>query len=196
MSIALAPAVTDAHATGEWADAYLIRFDLPGKTVGYVAGPRPLTFNGLTYLPNRYLSKLQGSSTLGSGTSQETVKFSNVPTDNVEDALASVYGLDYQNAPVLVSTLVLDPTTGEPTDIGESAIYEVADAPYQISPRAEDGSRELTLSVVLEPPQRAVREQSGVKSSLEEQQFDNDPTDYGHRYSSTVGEWETRWGMI
>lgn len=194
MSVTLAPAVTSAHEKGEWADAYLIRFDLPGKTVGYVRGPRPQTFNGLTYMPNRYLSKLRSGSYLGFSASSKSVKFSNVPTDNVDDAVASIEQYDYQNAPVIVSTLSLDPTTGEVHGFAESSIHEVADVQFTKSPMDEDGKRELTLSIVLDDPNRAVREQTGVKRSLKEQQFDNDASDFGHRHNATTGEWVRRWG--
>lgn len=196
MSIALAPAVTSAHEKGEWADAYLIRFDLPGKTVGYVAGPRPQTFNGLIYQPNRYLSKLRSASYLGFSASSKSVKFSNVPTDNVDDAVASIEQYDYQNAPVVVSTLLLDPQTGEVNGVAESSIHEVADVEFTKGPMDAQGKRELTTSIVLDDPNRAVREQTGVKRSLKEQQFDNDPTDYGHRHTATSGEWTRRHGRI
>lgn len=196
MSIALPTAVQDLLDEGHHAGAYLIRFDLPGLTVGYVRGARPIEHNGLTYQPNRYLSPVGGDSTLGFSVPTKTVEFSNVPTSDTDDAIATIESYDYQNAPVIISTLIIDPLTGEIAGVAESSSYEVAKVEYLESPADENGERTLTLSISLDPPGRAARERTAVRRSLAEQQFDNDPNDTGLRYVGTNGDWTERWGRV
>jgi hypothetical protein len=196
MSVALPQAASDLFDAGHYGSAYLIRFDLPGLTVGYVNGPRPVTFNGLTYQPNRYLSPVGGDSTLGFSVPTKTVEFSNVPTANNDDAIATIESYDYQNAPVIISTLIVDPETGEVAGVAESARYEIASVEYLEGSADENGERTLTLSISLDPPGRAARERTSVRRALAEQQFDNDPNDTGLRYVGTNGEWTERWGRV
>ncbi|MDX0057956.1 hypothetical protein GOC19_16105 [Sinorhizobium meliloti] len=61
----LDPAVEAALESGQIALLDLIRFDLPGKTVGYHRGGRPYTFNRLVYFPNRWLLIGNMSSAVG-----------------------------------------------------------------------------------------------------------------------------------
>ncbi len=190
---------TEAQALYDqgWArEAYLIRFDLPGKTVGYVHGPRSVEFNGLTYIPNRYLAPLSGISTLGSTVTSRTVSFANVATDNVEDAVAAIEQYDYLNAPTTITALAVDPETGELAGAVETSAFEVASVKYQDEAIDDDGKRVLTLNIKLDAPGRAIREQTAAKSGLEEQQFDNDPNDTSGRFLGTVGEWVIEWGRV
>lgn len=196
MSVALPTAVTDLLDEGASAQAYLIRIDLPGQTVGYVRAQRAVEYNGLTYQPNRYLSPLGADSTLGQSIPTKTVTFSNVPTDDADDAIAQIESYDYQNAPVVITTLVRDPETGEIAGAAESAVFEIASVDYSVGAADDDGKREITLSLSLDPPGRAARERTGVRRSLKEQQFDNDATDTGLEYIGTNGEWSERWGRI
>ena len=196
MSVALPQAASDLFDAGHYGSAYLIRFDLPGLTVGYVNGPRPVTFNGLTYQPNRYLAPVGGDSTLGFSVPTKIVEFSNVPTANNDDAIATIESYDYQNAPVIISTLIVDPETGEAAGVAESARYEIASVEYLEGSVDDNGERTLTLSISLDPPGRAARERTSVRRALAEQQFDNDPNDTGLRYVGTNGEWTERWGRV
>jgi hypothetical protein len=196
MSLSLGTGVQNQLDSGHWAGAYLVLFQLPTVTRGYVAGPRPIEYNSITYQPNRFLTPLGGESTLGFGVPTRTIQFSNVPTDNVSDAIASIESYDYQNAPVIISTLVLDPITGEVQGVGESATYEIASVSFDESAADKKGERLLTLTIELDPPGRAARERTGVKRALEEQQFDNDPDDTGLEYAATNIEWTERWGRV
>jgi len=197
MSIALPSAVTDLLNAGMVGKtSYLILFELPGETVGYVNGPRPITYNSVTYKPNRFLSPLGSDSSLGFSVPTKTVQFSNVPTADADDAIALIEDYDYQNAPVLISTLITDPDTGEIAGVAESARYEIASVDFETGAANEQGERELTLTIELDPPGRAAREQTGVRRSLQEQQFDNDATDTGLEYIGTNGEFVERWGRI
>lgn len=196
MSIALSTEVQALLDEGQIGSAYLILFELPGKTVAYVRGPRPVNYNGVDYLPNRFLSPLGSDSTLGFSVPTKTVQFSNVPTSDADDAIASIESYDYQNAPVIISTLIKDPETGEIAGVAESASYEVASVEFTTSAENENGERELTLTIMLDPPGRAAREQTGVRRTLQEQQFDNDATDTGLEFIGTNGEWAERWGRI
>lgn len=196
MSIALPTDVEDLYDAGHIAKSFLVRFDLPGQTVAYVNGPRPISYNGTTYIPNRFLQHVGGDSTLGYSVPTKTIAFSNVPTTDADDAIASIENYDYQNAPVVISTLVVDPISGEIAGVAESAVYEIAQVEFNTSEADEKGERFLTLTIDLDPPGRAIREQTGAKRSLEEQQFDNDASDTGAVYASTVSEWTKRWGRV
>ena len=196
MSISLPTDVQNLYDTGHIAKAFLVVFELPGKTAAYTNSPRPIEFNSVTYLPNRYLEPLDGDSALGFNISTKTITFSNVPTDDVDDAIASVESYAYQNAPVTLTTLISDPLTGEIAGAASSSVFEVASVEFVTSAADDNGERLLTLVIELDPPGRAIREQTGVKRSLEEQQFDNDANDVGHQYSSSVAEWPRRWGRI
>ncbi|MGH8009634.1 MAG: DUF2163 domain-containing protein, partial [Candidatus Binatia bacterium] len=50
MSNSLDPAVKALIDKGDIVRLDLIRFDLPGRSVGYHRGGRPYTYNGLRYL--------------------------------------------------------------------------------------------------------------------------------------------------
>ncbi len=97
----LDPAVESALETGRLARLDLIRFDLPGKTVGYHRGGRPYTYNGLTYLPNRFLEPGDLVSAVGVAVTTRTIVFSNIPVSNPEDAVSQIEQYNYQNAPVI-----------------------------------------------------------------------------------------------
>lgn len=196
MSVNLPTEAQALYDQGWTKEAYLIRFDLPGKTVGYVHGPRALAFNGLTYLPNRYLTPLSGVSALGYRVTGRSVTFANVPTDNPEDAIAAVKSYDYLNAPCSITTLAMDPETGEIAGAVETSAFEVAGVSYSDEPMGEDGKRAVTLSVMLDAPGRAISEQTAATCGQEEQQFDNDATDTGAAHLGTVGEWAIEWGRI
>ena len=78
----LSPQVEAIVESGEFATIDLIRFDLPGKTVGYHRGGRPFTYNGLKYLPNRFLEAGDINSAVGVAVTTRTIVFSNIPVTN------------------------------------------------------------------------------------------------------------------
>lgn len=196
MSVNLPTEAQALYDQGWVGEAYLIRFDLPGKTVGYVHGPRAVEFNGLTYMPNRYLAPLSGISSLGYSVSSRTVLFANVPTVNPDDAIAAIEQYDYSNAPCSITTLAVDPETGEIAGAVETSAFEVASVKYQDEAIDDEAKRALTLPIKLDAPGRAIREQTAATSGQEEQQFDNDPADTSGRFLGTVGEWVIEWGRV
>ncbi|MEM6381080.1 MAG: DUF2163 domain-containing protein [Pseudomonadota bacterium] len=196
MSVVL-PADAQALYDQGWAgEAYLVRFNLPGRTVGYVNGPRPVTYNALTYLPNRYLQPIEGISSLGSAITQRELQFSNVPTENADDSIAAIEGYAYQNAPVQITSLAIDPQTGEIAGAVETASFEISSVVFGDEPIADDGTRALSMSITLDAPGRAIREQTAATTGQQEQQFDNDPTDTSSQFLGTVGEWAIEWGRV
>lgn len=173
----------------------LIRFDLPGKTVGYHRGGRPYTYNGLTYLPNRFLQLGSMSSAVGTAITTRTIVFSNIPVANPDDAVAQIESYNYQNAPVIVAHLAGDPDTDQVIGVLASSIYEIDQVRFNEG--AVTGSeRSLTLSIDLQPPGRSARGSTGVKRSLAEQQFDNLATDTGLEYVATNATIPEEWGQV
>ncbi|WP_426126335.1 DUF2163 domain-containing protein [Pararhizobium sp. PWRC1-1] len=192
---ALAPAVEALVDSGRLARLDLIRFDLPGKSVGYHRGGRPYTHNGLVYLPNRFLQMGNMSSALGTAVTTRTIVFSNIPVANPDDAVAQIETYNYQNAPVIIAHLAGDPDTDQVVGILASSVYEIDQVRFNEG--AVSGSeRSLTLSIDLQPPGRSARGSTGVKRSMKEQQFDNLATDTGLEYVATNATIPEEWGQV
>jgi len=172
----------------------LVRIDLPGKTVGYHRGGRPFTYNGLVYLPNRYLDLGTMSQALGIAVTKRVISFSNLPTDNPDDAIAKIEEYAYQNAPVIITHLAGDPATDEVAGVIASSIYEIDKVRYPKGAMNDRGERSLSIVIELEPPGRSARGASGAKRSQAEQQFDNDPTDTCLEYAATDATIPEEWG--
>lgn len=196
MSI-LDPAVIAALESGDISRIDLIRFDLPGRDpVGYHRGGRPFTYNGITYLPNRYLQQGEMRSALGASVTSRTIRFSNIPVTDPADAMAVVEQYDYPNAPVIVTHLVGAPNSDQVIGVLASSIYEIDNVTYDTGAADDTGTRTLSLTIELQPPGRSARGQTLVKRSLAEQQFDNDETDTGLEYVATVGTIPEEWGQV
>jgi len=192
---ALDPAVEALVDSGRLARLDLIRFDLPGKSVGYHRGGRPYTHNGLVYLPNRFLQMGNMSSALGTAVTTRTIVFSNIPVANPDDAVAQIEAYNYQNAPVIIAHLAGDPDTDQAIGILASSVYEIDQVRFNEG--AVSGSeRSLTLSIDLQPPGRSARGSTGVKRSMKEQQFDNLATDTGLEYVATNATIPEEWGQV
>lgn len=192
--MSLDPSVASQLDKGRIARLDLIRFDLPGKTVGYHRGGRPYTYNGLVYLPNRFLDMGGMSSAVGTAVTTRTIVFSDIPVDNPDDAVAKIEEFDYQNAPVIVAHLCGVPGTSDVLGVLASSIYEIDQVRYNKG--ALNGSeRTLTMEIDLQPPGRSARGSTGVKRSLAEQQFDNSPTDTGFEYVATNASIPEEWGQ-
>jgi hypothetical protein len=193
--MSLDTAVEDLLDEGQLVRLDLIRFDLPGKTVGYHRGGRPYTYNGLTYLPNRFLEMGEMNQALGVAVTTRTVRFSNIPTTDPDDAIAKIEEFQYSNAPVIISHLAGDPETDEVVGILASSIYEINDVLYLKGAMGENGERSITLEISLEPPGRSARGATKVKRAQAEQQFDNLATDTCLEYASTVSTVPEEWGQ-
>ncbi|NSZ73351.1 DUF2163 domain-containing protein [Agrobacterium tumefaciens] len=192
--MSLDPVVAAQIEKGRIARLDLIRFDLPGKTVGYHRGGRPYVYNGLTYLPNRFLDIGSMTSAVGTAVTTRTITFSNIPVTDPEDAIAKIEEFDYQNSPVIVAHLCGVPNTSEVLGILASSIYEIDQVRYNKG--AVSGSeRTLTMEIDLQPPGRSARGSTGVKRSIAEQQFDNSPTDTGLEYVATNASIPEEWGQ-
>ena len=192
--MSLDPGVTAQIEKGQIARLDLIRFDLPGKTVGYHRGGRPYVYNGLTYLPNRFLDIGSMTSAVGTAVTTRTITFSDIPITDPDDAVAKIEEFDYQNSPVIIAHLCGVPNTNEVLGILASSIYEIDQVRYNKG--AVSGSeRTLTMEIDLQPPGRSARGSTGVKRSIAEQQFDNSPTDTGLEYVATNASIPEEWGQ-
>lgn len=194
--MSLDPAVEAALDGGNIVTLDLIRFDLPGKTVGYHMGGRPYTWNGLVYLPNRFLEMGEMRGDLGVAVSTREVVFSNIPVDDPDDAVARIEEFDYLNAPVIIAHLVGVPGTNEVLGVLATSLYEINEVRYEESAAGADGERTLTMIVELEPPGRSARGETLVRRSQAEQQFDNDATDTGLEYVTVASQWTREWGQV
>lgn len=182
-------------AGGQLARLDLVRFDLPGKVVGYHRGGRPYTYNGLTYLPNRWLSPGGLSGSLGTAVTTRTLEFSNIPVENPDDAIAAIELYNYVNAPVIVTHLAGDLETDQVVGVLASSIYEIDQVRYRKGAMGANGERALSLMIDLQPPGRSARGATLVKCSTAEQQFDNDPNDTSLEYASTTATVAEEWGQ-
>ena len=192
--MSLDPVVAAQIDKGRIARLDLIRFDLPGKTVGYHRGGRSYTYNGLVYLPNRFLDIGSMTSAVGTAVTTRTITFSNIPVTDPDDAIAKIEEFDYQNSPVIVAHLCGVPNTSEVLGILASSIYEIDQVRYNKG--AVSGSeRTLTMEIDLQPPGRSARGSTGVKRSIAEQQFDNSPTDTGLEFVATNASIPEEWGQ-
>lgn len=193
--MSLDPAVEDLLDEGDLVGLDLIRFDLPGEAVGYHRGGRPYTHNGLVYKPNRYLSFGEASAELGVAVTTRTIVFSDMATDDPDDAIAKLEEYDYTNAPVIITHLAGRPGTNEVAGILYSSIYEIAEVRY-VKSEAEGGTRSLTVEIDIEPPGRSARGATYVRRSLEEQQFDNDAEDTALEYAALLEAETEEWGQV
>ncbi len=192
--MSLDPVVAAQIEKGRIARLDLIRFDLPGKTVGYHRGGRSYTYNGLVYLPNRFLDIGSMTSAVGTAVTTRTITFSNIPVTDPEDAVARIEEFEYQNSPVIIAHLCGVPNTNEVLGILASSIYEIDQVRYNKG--AVTGSeRTLTMEIDLQPPGRSARGSTGVKRSIAEQQFDNSPTDTGLEFVATNASIPEEWGQ-
>lgn len=194
--MSLDPVVEAAIDSGQIVVLDLIRFDLSGKTVGYHMGGRPYTYNGLTYLPNRWLQMGDMRGDLGVAVSTREIVFSNVPVDDADDAIAHLEEYEYTNAPVIVSHLAGDPESDTPLGILASTLYEINQVTYDEGAAGDDGEATLTITVELEPPGRSARGATHAKRSQAEQQYDNAATDTCLEYASIVQTVPVKWGQI
>lgn len=173
----LSVAVTDQLDKGLLSYVHLIKFDLPGKVVSYVHAPRPLVWDGVTYLPNRYLDMADYDAQLGNSVTDRVISFSNVPTSNSDDAIAALETYDYPNAPVTITTLLGAPGTNEPLGLLSSSTYEIDSVSYPVSAMDENGERTVTVQITLQPPGRTARDSTQYMRTAEEQAFHNSATD-------------------
>ena len=193
--MALDPAVEEQVERGDLVELKLIRIDLPGYSVGYHNGGRPFTWNGLTYLPNRYLDAGEMSQGLGLEVTRRTIRFSNVPTSNPDDAIAQLEDYDYTNAPVIVTHLCGVPGTDTVVGILASSIYEIDDVRYPKEAVDETGERRMSVEIDIEPPGRSARGATHVMRSDAEQRFDNDPNDTSHENVALGEALVEEWGQ-
>jgi len=193
--MSLDPVVAAQIEKGRIARLDLIRFDLPGKTVGYHRGGRSYTYNGLVYLPNRFLDIGSMTSAVGTAVTTRTITFSDIPVTDPDDAVARIEEFDYQNSPVIIAHLCGVPNTNEVLGILASSIYEIDQVRYNKG--AVSGSeRTLTMEIDLQPPGRSARGSTGVKRSIAEQQFDNSSTDTGLEFVATNASIPEEWGQV
>jgi len=195
MSVSLAPAVQALVDGGQFVRLDLIRFDLPGKTVGYHRGGRPFTYNGLKYLPNRWLAPGSFSSAVGTAVGKRTITFSYAPTVNADDAIAQIRTYNYLNAPVIITALAGDPKTDQVAGILTSSIYQIDSVRFPRGAADKNGNRALTVLIDLQPPGRSARGKTLIKVSSADQNFDNDPADTSLEFVATNATIAEEWGQ-
>jgi|GEM_PF-750560 len=196
MSIPFAPEVQAALDSGRYVPVHLVRFDIPGFSVGYWRGARDFTWNGFTYKPSRYLDDSGLSEIIGVDITERSLTFSDVPTDDNDDVIAKIETYQYLNAPVIVAKLIGDVEADEILGLVESSRYEISEVRYQKSPVGEDGARTVTMQIELEIPGRVIRDSVGGKYSAKEHQAHNDASDTFFDYSAVNGAWPVEFGQV
>lgn len=194
--MALDPAVEAQIESGQLIVVELIRFDLPGKTVGYHTGGRPYTYNGLVYLPNRFLQPGDYSGDLGTAVTAKEIVFSGIPTDDPADAIAKIEEYQYQNSKVILTYLAGVPNSNTVAGILQSTIYEINEVRYEESGMGAGGESTLTMTIELEKPGRSARGATHVMRSTEDQRFDNSATDTCFEHASVRQNVPLAFGQI
>lgn len=194
--MSLDPEVEAQLDNGDLVALDLIRIDVPGKTVGYHRGGRPYTYNGLKYLPNRYLDFGDTNAALGVAVTTRTITFSDIPTADPDDAIAKLEEYQYANAPVIITHLAGRPNSNDVAGILYSSIYEIAEVRYIKGEQDAQGRRNLSIEIDIEPPGRSARGATLVRRAQEEQQFDNDPDDTGLEYAALLEAEVEEWGQV
>lgn len=195
MAVSFSPEVDAALQAGDLAFVDLVRFEFPViGSVGYHMGGRPFTYQGTVFKPNRFLALGYDTSGLGVTVTTTTLTFSNVPVDDVDDAIGKLETLQYDNAPVTITRVIGVPGGLDPIGVLWSKFYEISEVRYPESPTDEKGEKTLTIEIDLEPPGRSARGITGVKRSVAEQQFDNDASDTGLREAATTARIPIEWG--
>lgn len=193
--MSLDPAVQALLDDGQLVRLDLIRFDLPGLTVGYHRGGRPYTYNGLTYQPNRWLAPGAFTGALGAAVTTRTIVFRYDAAVDADDAISTIESRDYLNAPVIVTALAGDPATDEVVGILASSIYEIDQVRFPVGAADADGVRSLTVEIDLQPPGRSARGSTLIKVSPADHAFDNDPDDTSLEYVATNATIVEEWGQ-
>ncbi|MBL4767627.1 MAG: hypothetical protein JKY94_07925 [Rhodobacteraceae bacterium] len=196
MTISLDPSVEAKLDSGRYVLINLVKFDIPGATVGYWRGARDLTWNGFTYKPSTYLRDAGLNETLGVDITERSLTFSNVPTTDANDVIAKVEQYNYLNSTVTVTKLIGDTEDDSIIGIAETSVYEIDEIKYQDDAVAADGTRKVTTSIRLEIPGRIVRDKTGFKLANAEQQAHNDPTDTFFEHTATSATWPEEWGQV
>ena len=196
MSISLDANVEAALDSGRWIKMHLVFFAIPGLPTGYWRGPRDLRWNGVTYRPSRYLDDTGLSETLGIDITRRGLTFSDVPTDDANDVIATIENYNYLNAPTTVTKLVGEVGTRNILGIGESSIYEINKVNYNKSALDSEGLRTVTVNIELEIPGRSVRDQTGFRYSHAAHQAHNSPSDPFFKYAATNAAWPSSWGRV
>lgn len=196
MSVSLDPAVSAQLDEGAVAILPLVKFTFPEMVYGCHFGGRNLDYSGVSYKPNRWLDPDSFSEALGNDVTARTLTFSNVPTEDADDAIGKLETLTYTNAPVTISYLLGDPETDEILGVLATHFFEINQVSYRKQAIQPDGTRTVTVDVEIEPVGRRVRDVTHAKRSDAEQKFDNDATDEGFKYIATSPSFPYQWGQV
>jgi hypothetical protein len=187
--------------SGELRILPLVRFELTGSgetpdtVVGYHPGGRPFTWSGLTYKPNRFLAPEGLSEGLGNEIAELSLKFSKVPTDNADDAIASIENFNYIGAPVTIAYLGGDPTTDQVHGVLLTRFYRIADVRFAKGKVEKNGVRTVSLDITLKSRAARLKDITHAKASTADQQHHNDATDTFYDYVGTAAEWPVEFGQ-
>lgn len=195
--MSLATAVTDQLDAGSIKVVPLIKIELPNKTVAYhYGGGRDFDYGGLIYKGNKWIQPESFDGALGNDISIKSLIFSGVKEASAtDDAIAEIEDYDYLNAPVTISYICGDPETDEPLGVLLTDFYEIDNVLFETGELQDDGSRELTVQIDIEPIGRRVRDKSHAKRSDDQQKYDNDATDTAFEYAAASQEWAEEWGQ-
>lgn len=195
MPIALDEDVDDAVEAGVLRMAALVAFHFGEDVFRYWKGNRDFIYDGQVYKPNRFLDASDFEEVLGHDVQERRLTFSNVPTEDADDAVAQIEEYAYLGALAVVALVSVDPATGEPLGLLASHAMEIVDVDYEKGAADADGLQAVSLAILLEPWGASRREGTGLKSSLAEQQFDNDPTCTGFENVGLTSPVEMEWGQ-
>jgi len=182
----------------EVAIAGLALFAFPEGNFGLWTGTGTIPWNGFVYRGvDRYLEFPGISRSTGNEAQRATLNLSGVPSDLLDpDWQAALEGYAYDNAPVTLTWLALDPKSRAVIGQVRTERFEMDSPAYQVGEPDENGVCAVTISVPLETPARNISGQSYARRTLAEQQADNDPDDTGFQFVSVAGKFTIQFGKI
>ena len=194
MTISHDPALTAQFAEGEIVVLPLIKFDIPGLTLGYHYGGQPIVYDSLEYKPNQWLVPGEIDYALGNDVSGLQVLFSGIHSEDPGFEISQIEAYNYLNAPVTVTFLGGEPNTNNVLGVINTQHYEIAEVNYNETSFDDNGKATLTIVVSLEPAQRRFSDSTYAQTSLEDQQLDNDPNCTFYEYVAVAADWPIRFG--
>ncbi|MEM1375868.1 MAG: hypothetical protein AAGG69_00620 [Pseudomonadota bacterium] len=179
--------------TGSDAILPLVRFDLPGITVGYHYGGRDFSYNGLIYKANKALQPAGLQLQTGTQIQSRELVFSNVPDG--DDVVANLATYQWKRGLVTLSWLIGTLGGDAPDAVLMTEFYEIHAYQPNLSEADEKGMRLATVNITIGPRGTRTRNQGHAMSAQADHQYDNDETDTFFEYVGQAQNWQIEWGQ-
>jgi len=192
MARTLSPEVID-QLKGQFGILPVVLFQLQDRQAAYYNGPRPLTWNGVEYLPTKFLEVEPLAETLEDETAELTITFSGIPEEG-QTLAERLSELHYSGAPVTISRLVVNIDTDEIVGVAQTSFHEVYDVLLE---QEDDGESEIIskIEIVVRSPGFIGRRQTNTLRSEVEHKADFAADDTFYKDATEVVTVQREWGQ-